>query len=617
MIYLGLLGLLITLVAAAVAWRGGAHVWAALLVAAGLTIAEVAVGWWLSCLVVIAAVGVVLYRRSRTSAQVQRWSRRGRRKLGVASSWDVLSRASALAMHRKSGVVRPSLAGEGEWWHDFVWWSWWVKRWTVRTTEIAIRMARAGWLAVWSPIEMVTLVFGGPRKGKTAWLANVILDAPGACLATTTRTDLVALTFGLRTRGGRPGYIFNATGLAGYPSTITFDPLTGCEDPVTAMDRATDMLSGDSGSGESGDRKHWIGQARRVLGTMMHAAALGGLSMLDVQQWVAATDKHHKTITRLLARSPMPAYVADAVQFLETNDRTRTSITNGITPALAWLGSPAAMAAATRSDAPFDVMKLLTERGTVYLLGAEAGHTAPLLAALTGYIAREARRIAALDTSVSKNGRLDPNLTMALDECALVCTIPLDDWSADMGGRGVTIVACFQSRADLHGRWGRHGSSRIMNNSGTVMLFGGTKDLEDLGHWSALAGMRDERVPSLTSSGQVTGYSVRNVPVLSHEQIKNLPAFRTLVFCDGMPVVIGRIKRAWKRRDVRAQMKLEGRATQAIVKAVEAEHERKAAGSPSLDQWAVSGSGEVERVESPTSERRVLSGRVGDSDATH
>ena len=61
--------------------------------------------------------------------------------------------------------------------------------------------------------------------------------------------------------------------------------------------------------------------------------------------------------------------------------------------------------------------------------------TAPLVTALTGHIAREARRIAA----TRPGGRLDPPLTLALDEAALICPIPLDNWTADMGGRNVTI----------------------------------------------------------------------------------------------------------------------------------------------------------------------------------
>jgi hypothetical protein len=63
--------------------------------------------------------------------------------------------------------------------------------------------------------------------------------------------------------------------------------------------------------------------------------------------------------------------------------------------------------------------------------GAEEAQTAPLLTALTSYIARAARRIAAL----SPGGRLDPPLTFVLDEAALICTPPLESGSAAFGVR--------------------------------------------------------------------------------------------------------------------------------------------------------------------------------------
>jgi hypothetical protein len=60
-------------------------------------------------------------------------------------------------------------------------------------------------------------------------------------------------------RGQHPA---GSVGLAGLPSTITFDPLTGCTDPVTAGERATDLLAATSrrtGNG-SADREFWDAQ---------------------------------------------------------------------------------------------------------------------------------------------------------------------------------------------------------------------------------------------------------------------------------------------------------------------------------------------------------------------
>lgn len=91
-------------------------------------------------------------------------------------------------------------------------------------------------------------------------------------IATSTRTDLIALTGPVREKRG-PLLVFNPSGLGGVPSTITFDPLSGCQQPVTAT--AADLLAGVSTPGrDGGDREFWAGQSRRVLAVLMHAAAV-------------------------------------------------------------------------------------------------------------------------------------------------------------------------------------------------------------------------------------------------------------------------------------------------------------------------------------------------------
>ncbi|WP_297661774.1 TraM recognition domain-containing protein [Pseudonocardia sp.] len=421
---------------------------------------------------------------------------------------------------------------------------------------MAVLLCRVGALAVWSSIEDVTLIFGGPRTGKTGWLAGRVIDAPGALLVTSTRPDLYQLTAGLRARTG-PVHVFNAVGLGDLPSTTTFDPLTGCTDPVSATERATDLLAAGN-TGDGGDRAFWDAQARRVLASLLHAAALGGLAMRDVLGWVSDPDKAQGQVLSLLRRSPEPAYTEDAAQFLTTNERTRSSITSTIMPALGWLTSPAASAAATGAQ-PFDVAELLRSRATVYLLGAEEAHAAPLVCALTGHVAREARRIAAGQPS----GRLDPPLTLALDEAALISPVPLDSWTADMGGRGVTIIAAFQSRAQVIARWGQIGAAIILNNAASIMVFGGTRDRDDLSYWSSLAGERDEPVVTTDDGGKVTSRSVRKVPVLAPGQLANVPSGRVVLFRRGMAPVIGRVAMAWKRRDVRVHGKSTHRITRA------------------------------------------------------
>ncbi|MDQ4118426.1 MAG: type IV secretion system protein VirD4, partial [Actinomycetota bacterium] len=225
MIFSTILILLGLVAAAPIAWRYGRRglgfALGAVAVLPALTLARQVPIPVLVGLVLVGGV-VWAHRMSRTSATVTRWGARIRRKVGVASTLDILRFGSALAMRRKAGTVRPSLwagnrrqrarqlAGVG-----------------LPAAEVGVQLCRVGVLRVWSSIEDVVLAFGGPRTGKTQWLAGRVLDAPGAVLVTSTRTDLHDQTRAMRARRG-PVFVFNAVGLAGLESTITFDPLTGC-----------------------------------------------------------------------------------------------------------------------------------------------------------------------------------------------------------------------------------------------------------------------------------------------------------------------------------------------------------------------------------------------------
>ncbi len=443
-------------------------------------------------------------------------------------------------MRRKGKVLRPGI-------RLLHWW----QRLAVSPRTYATPLVRVGWLRVWSPCEDVTLRIGGPRTGKTGELAGRILDAPGAVIATSTRTDLIELTGPCRKHFG-PLYVFNPAGVGGRASTVSFNPLSGCADPRTATHRAADLLAAVTAPGRDGsDREFWAGQARRVLASLMHAAALGETGMRDVLAWVADPDAASADVRRFLRRSSEPAFDSDAAQFFTTNDRTRSSICSTIMPALGWLTDSVAAAAAGANAADpeggFDVARLLDERGTVYMLGAEDAQTAALVCALTGHIARQARTIAALQ----RGGRLDPPLTLALDEAALICPVPLDNWTADMGGRGVTIHIAVQSRAQLRQRWGDTGAAAILNNAATLLVYGGSRDPDDLAAYSILTGERDEEVANLDHAGNFSGLTFRRVPVLSPAQIAQLPERRVVIIRRGMAPAVGKVQMAWKRHDVR------------------------------------------------------------------
>lgn len=481
----------------------------------------------------ILAGAILAWRHfGRSAARVVRTTSRARRKHGMASTLDIVRFASAFTVRRKAPVVRPSLRALG-----------FFGRWLRLPTRAAgVRLCKVGPLSVWVPAEIATVIYGGPRQGKTGLLGGAIIDAPGAVVSTSTRRDLYDLTGPHRASGGRPVYVYNPAGLGGLESSLGFNPLDGCEDPRRATETATDMIPAATGDGE-----RWDQQARRVLAVMLHAAALNGLSIQLVAEWVADPDGYAPGILSALRRSPdQAAHVTVAKQFIDTNARTRSSITSSIMPALAWLTSPEAVKAIS-GGTPLDVAELIRSRATVYLLGRHEAHTAGLLAALTGRIVRDARALA----GHLPGGRLDPPLTLALDEAARIAPVPLPDISGDCGGTGITLLAVFQSRADVSDRWGTSGAARLITNCGARVLFGGCADADELKAWSDLAGTREEKAHNHDKAGSKTGSGSRLVPVLSTTQIANPGEGRVVVFHSTMLPVIGKARMVWHRHDVR------------------------------------------------------------------
>ena len=87
------------------------------------------------------------------------------------------------------------------------------------------------------PLEEHLLVMAPPRTYKTAFLADVILRYPGPVIATTTKPDIYALTAAVRAGLGAV-HVFNPQHIGGVPSTFSWSPVEGCEDPATAIRRA-------------------------------------------------------------------------------------------------------------------------------------------------------------------------------------------------------------------------------------------------------------------------------------------------------------------------------------------------------------------------------------------
>ncbi|WP_067475279.1 type IV secretory system conjugative DNA transfer family protein [Actinomadura hibisca] len=474
------------------------------------------------------------------AGRTPRGRRRKNRYQGTASAVELHRRLSARAVRRHGSRTRPML--------------------DVRAAEVTEVGVAIGRVHRWSPrlfgtAEDSYLLVAPPRTGKTGWMAGAVLDAPGAVVATSTRVDLHTHTALTRADRG-PVWVLNPDDMGAVPSTLRWSPLVGCHLPGEAMQRAGYLLDA-TGSGGDGKDAFWSGQAHTLLRLMLHAAALAEGDLRDVYRWVSHPD--NPAPLAILAHHPHAAtgWADELADLLEAPDGTLGSIARTAAGALAWLSDPALEhAACPPVGEEFDATSFLLDGGTLYLIGADRPHAsmAPYVACLTAFLFEHAKRLAAR----SPGARLDPPLTLALDEAAIICPVPLERWSAEAGGHGVTVLAAVQSIAQLHDRWGEPRAKTIWNNATVKLVFGGFTDAAELEAVSAICGHHDvvahapRRLPATGGDREQRPAPVlRTERVLPPERLRLLPPGRALLLHRTTRPAIVCLSPVWDRPDYR------------------------------------------------------------------
>ena len=133
--------------------------------------------------------------------------------------------------------------------------------------------------------ENSALYVGPPGYGKTGALACHAADAPGALFATSTKTELLLDTLPYRAKLGGRIWILNADGYGNIPTTLAWSPLEGCASAMTAIRRAGDLIAASPRDTSGKDAWH-EDRGARLLRYMLHAAAIAGASMYEVEAWV-------------------------------------------------------------------------------------------------------------------------------------------------------------------------------------------------------------------------------------------------------------------------------------------------------------------------------------------
>lgn len=474
---------------------------------------------------------------------------------GFATKRQIRLRMSRRAMLKARKTQRPSLTD--------------VPARQIPTTEIGVVLGydRKTGKQVVCPIEDSTLTIAPMGGGKTGLIANFLLDAPGSAVVTSTKPDIMSLTEELRAQRGGETLLFNPQGLGGRVSTLLHDPVMGCKDPVVAIRRARYLLEGSDATGGLENRNFWESASFKVLKSFLWAADMAGLSLLDVARWskkpfetpASAIFEQYADVAPIGWAEDLQQTQASGQQGSTAKSTTLDNVFQTLSMTFMCLSLPTIAQSILDAHRPdrrqFDAEKFVASgKDTAYLLGENegTGGIGPLYAALVGDIYDAARRRA----SFQQGGRNDPPAGFILDEAALICPVPLDEWTADARGLGIVVHAAVQSRGQLRKRWGTHGADIIWDNC-VALILGGLKNDDHLESLSRLTGksrLREETVSSSTAGGSThTSTSTRWVKeaTMSPSDIKDLDPGQVLVIRKHIKALVVNYQMAWDRKDIK------------------------------------------------------------------
>jgi len=383
--------------------------WASTVLLTVVVVAAGAAAWWMSA-------------RNKTAR-----THDPRRIHGLATRAQVAKVAGAKALIARAGDLRPSLAH-------------------ARVGDLGHRLGRGRGVDCYASVEDSMVLLGPPRSGKGVHIViNAILDAPGAVITTSTRPDNLTAALAARAKVG-PVAVFDPQGLApGIPSATRWSPIRGCENPQTAMIRAKALTTG-AASGTT-DSSFWQSSAEAAVRALLHAAALGDRTPTDLYRWSLSAAWAREAVM-ILATHPQaaPSWHQGLEAIVGADQKQRDSVWAMVAIAFASLADPAVLDAVSPGPGEqFDPQTFLRQRGTVFLVGTSTGAcaTAGLVGAFVEDVAEAARRLAA----GSPGARIDPPLSMILDEAANYPLPSLTSLMSEGGGTGITTMVVLQSLA--------------------------------------------------------------------------------------------------------------------------------------------------------------------------
>lgn len=306
----------------------------------------------------------------------------------------------------------------------------------------------------WEADRAEGAVFYGAPASRRSTAAQAIQDAPGPTVVVTSNAALWSETKDARAKLG-PALLYDPTHLCDTPARLHWSPTAGCEDKQTALQRATALLSPVRPTAKIDQAV--ADTATTLLRSYLHAAALENRTVRHVHRWSQGTQVQDAVRTLRTHPNAAPGAAGELEAALTAHPERRDVAQELTSRALSALFTVNIREACTpnRTDA-LALDSFVHEGGTLYVVGESIEDprtnpgAMPLLTALVSSVVERGRRMA----ERSSSGRLDPPLTLVLDDIAAVAPLPqLPDLLATGADRGLPTLALLRSREQARSRW--------------------------------------------------------------------------------------------------------------------------------------------------------------------
>ncbi|MCP3821013.1 type IV secretory system conjugative DNA transfer family protein [Streptomyces sp. A3M-1-3] len=304
------------------------------------------------------------------------------------------------------------------------------------------------------PAPRPAVVLYGPAGDRRPRALRAIADAEGPALVVTSDPTLWAETKDARAKLG-PVLVYDPSHLCDTPARLHWSPSAGCETREVAAARAVALLAPVRPSARLDAAV--ADAAETLLRCWLHAAAVDDRPFKLVHRWAQGNSAHEPV--RILRTHPKAASgSAGELESALTAHPERREIAQELTArALSALSSIHIRDACTpnRTDS-LTLESFVDEGGTLYLVGEAIEDprsrpgAMPLLTALASSVVEHGRHMAAR----SSDGRLDPPLTLVLDDIAAVAPLPqLPELLTAGPAQGLPALALLRSQEQARARW--------------------------------------------------------------------------------------------------------------------------------------------------------------------